>query len=297
MLTFGTANKNYYRNYSEWNSVCFPLVREYESYQVDLKLDKEELDAHREAQTRIKNEYAKLSNELNKVSGDIRSKIVCSDELKMKMLKHLRDIVAMLKLGREIMESKIDEKWVHTVDIPDFKETAKLPDDIEQNLSQFTGLLADNVHADPAMAKNLLDGVAVYANDRKRIQGNATQNTPAEYSEEELAEVTGAMEQSLQRGIALFDSFVQLKVQQLNGQLASAAYDKELKKHSDEFKREMAKIDNKSAYLREVFKRINLASNEDERKQAMSLLSDLSGYSLSEQEFTDFINGKKQIEL
>lgn len=50
-------------------------------------------------------------------------------------------------------------------------------------------------------------------------------------------------------------------------------------------------------YLREVFKRINLASNEDERKQAMSLLSDLSGYSLSEQEFTDFINGKKQIEL
>ena len=84
---------------------------------------------------------------------------------------------------------------------------------------------------------------------------------------------------------------------QLNGQLASAAYDKELKKHADEFKREMAKIDNKSAYLREVFKRINLASNEDERKQAMSLLSDLSGYSLSEQEFTDFINGKKQIEL
>lgn len=297
LLTFGTANKNYYRNYSEWNSVCFPLVREYESYQVDLKLDKEELDAHREAQTRIKNEYAKLSNELNKVSGDIRSKIVCSDELKMKMLKHLRDIVAMLKLGREIMESKIDEKWVHTVDIPDFKETAKLPADIEQNLSQFTGLLADNVHADPAMAKNLLDGVAVYANDRKRIQGNATQNTPAEYSEEELAEVTGAMEQSLQRGIALFDSFAQLKVQQLNGQLASAAYDKELKKHADEFKREMAKIDNKSAYLREVFKRINLASNEDERKQAMSLLSDLSGYSLSEQEFTDFINGKKQIEL
>jgi hypothetical protein len=29
----------------------------------------------------------------------------------------------------------------------------------------------------------------------------------------------------------------------------------------------------------------------------MSLLSDLSGYSLSEQEFADFMNGKKQIEL
>ena len=104
-ITFGMANKNYYRDFTEWNAVCFPLVREYESYQVDLKLDKEELESHREEQTRIKNEYAKLSSELDKVSKEIRSKIVCSDELKLKMLKHLRDMVAMLKLGREIMES------------------------------------------------------------------------------------------------------------------------------------------------------------------------------------------------
>lgn len=297
-ITFGMANKNYYRDFAEWNAVCFPLVREYESYQVDLKLDKEELESHREEQTRIKNEYAKLSSELDKVSKEIRSKIVCSDDLKLKMLKHLRDMVAMLKLGREIMESKIDEKLVHTVDIPDYREAAKLPADVEQNLSLFTGMLADNLHADKDMAKNLLDGVEAYTKDTKKIEGKtAQQNKPAEYSEEDLAQLTGAMEQSLQKGIALFDSFAKLKAQQLSGSLASAAYDKELKKHADEFKREMAKIDNKSAYLREVFKRINLAGSEVERKQAMELMSDLSGYSLSEQEFTEFINGKKQIEL
>ena len=297
-ITFGMANKNYYRDFAEWNAVCFPLVREYESYQVDLKLDKEELESHREEQTRIKNEYAKLSSELDKVSKEIRSKIVCSDDLKLKMLKHLRYMVAMLKLGREIMESKIDEKLVHTVDIPDYREAAKLPADVEQNLSQFTGMLADNLHADKDMAKNLLDGVEAYTKDHKKIEGKtAQQNKPAEYSEEDLAMTTEAMEQSLQKGIVLFDSFAKLKAQQLNGKLASVAYDKELKKHADEFKREMAKIDNKSAYLREVFKRINLAGSEEERKQAMELMSDLSGFSLSEQEFTEFINGKKQIEL
>lgn len=68
----------------------------------------------------------------------------------------------MLKLGREIMESKIDEKLVHTVDIPDYREAAKLPADVEQNLSQFTGMLADNLYADKNMAKNLLDGVEAY---------------------------------------------------------------------------------------------------------------------------------------
>lgn len=297
-ITFGVANKNYYRNFAEWNAVCFPLVREYESYQVDLKLDKEELESHREEQTRIKNEYAKLSSELDKVSKEIRSKIVCSDDLKLKMLKHLRDMVAMLKLGREIMESKIDEKLVHTVDIPDYREAAKLPADVEQNLSQFTGMLADNLHADKDMAKNLLDGVEAYTKDHKKIEGKtAQQNKPTEYTEEDLAMTTEAMEQSLQKGIVLFDSFAKLKAQQLSGCLASAAYDEELKKHADEFKREMAKIDNKSAYLREVFKRVNLAGSEEERKQAMELMSDLSGYSLSEQEFTEFINGKKQIEL
>lgn len=296
-FTFGVANKNYYRDYAEWNDNCFPLIREYESYQVDLKLDKDELATHREAQTQLKNEHAKLSSELSKVSSEIRSKIVCSDEVKLKMLKHLRGLVAMLKLGREIMESKIDEKLVHTVDIPDYRESAKLPADVEQNLSLFTGMLADNLHADKDMAKELLDGVAEYTRRDKKLEGKTTQGKPVEYSEEDLAMATDAMEHSLQQGIALFDSFAQLKAQQLSGRLASAAYDEELRKHVDEFKREMAKIDNKSAYLREVFKRINLASNEEERKQAMLLLSDLSGYSLSEQEFADFINGKKQIEL
>ena len=296
-FTFGVANKNYYRDFAEWNDNCFPLIREYESYQVDLKLDKDELAAHREAQTQLKSEHTKLSSELSKVSSEIRSKIVCSDDLKLKMLKHLRSLVAMLKLGREIMESKIDEKLVHTVDIPDYREAAKLPADIEQNISLFTGMLADNLHADREMAKKLLDGVTEYAGADKKVEGKNAQGKQTEYSEEDLEMTTGAMEQSLQQGIALFDSFTQLKTLQLNGRLASAAYDEELRKHADAFKREMAKIDNKSAYLREVFKRINLASNEEERKQAILLLSDLSGYSLSEQEFTDFINGKKQIEL
>ena len=296
-LTLGTANKDYYRDFSEWNAVCFPLVREYEGYQVDLKLDKEELDSHRQAQTRLKNEYAKLSKEMDKVSSEIRSKIVCSDELRLKMLKHLRDMVAMLRLGREIMESKIDEKLLHAVEIPNYRESPKLPADIEQNLSQFTNLLADNLHADKNMAKNLLDGISEYAGSPKKIKGNVAQNKSGEYSEKDLTMVTDAMEQSLQQGVTLFESFARLKIQQLNGKLASAAYGKELKKHADEFKREMDKIDNKSAYLREVFKRINLANNEEERKQAMLMLSDLSGFSLSEQEFTDFLNGKKQIEL
>ena len=301
-LTFGTANKNYYRDFSEWNANCFPLIREYESYQVDLKLDKDELASHNEAIAGLKSEHSQLSVRLDAVSKEIRSKIVSTDDVKLKMLKHLRDMVAMLKLGREIMESKLDERLIHTVEIPDYKETAKLPADIEENLSQFTGILADNLHADRDMAIGILDGTTELLKKRKAIDGKANgaetkQNAPVQYSDEDLAMVTDKAEESVQRAVSLFDTLAKLKLQQLNGKLASAAYDKELAKYSDMWKRDIAKIDNKSAYLREVFKRINLASSEDERKQAMLLLSDISGYKLSEHDFADFMNGKKQIEL
>lgn len=299
-LTLGTARRNYYRNYSEWDAVCTPLIREFDNMQVDLKLDREELLSHQEAAKATKSEHARLAARLDAVSREIRSKIVCSDELKLKMLKHLRDVVAMLKLGREIAESRLDEKLLRSVDITDFKETAKLPADVEQNLSEFTNLLADHLHADRHMAVRLLDGVEQVAGDiDNRLYGPTFRQEaqPPTYTDEELGMVEAKAEEVLQRGVALLGSVAQLKLQQLNGRIAAAAYDEQLDHYKKMFKGYLDKIDDKSAYLRQVFTRINLADSEQERKQAMEMLSDLSGYTLSMQDFNDFINGNKQIEL
>lgn len=298
-LTFGTANKNYYREYSEWDAVCMPLIREYEDNQVDLKLDKEELASHQESLKALKSQHSKLAAQLNEVSMAIRKKVVCTDDIKLSMLKHLRDIVAMLKLGREIVECKLDENLLHTVEIPDFKHTMKLPEDLEQNLTNFTNILADNLHADSQMAVNLLNGISQMESGHKSIQGGQSKDDEKvpSYSEEDLSMVTAKADEALQQGVALFDSVAKLKLQQIEGKLASAAYDAELQKYSDKFKGCLDKIDNKSAYLREVFRKINLASDEEERKLAMQLLSDLSGYTLSERDFTEFMNGNQQIEL
>lgn len=300
LLTLGTARRNYYRNYSEWDAVCTPLIREFDNMQVDLKLDREELLSHQEAAKATKSEHARLAARLDAVSREIRSKIVCSDELKLKMLKHLRDVVAMLKLGREIAESRLDEKLLRSVDITDFKEIAKLPADVEQNLSEFTNLLADHLHADRRMAVRLLDGVGQVAGDVDNRLYGPTSRQEAQaptYTDEELGMVEAKAEEVLQRGVALLDSVAQLKLQQLNGRIAAAAYDEQLDHYKEMFKGYLDKIDDKSAYLRQVFRRINLADSEQERKQAMEMLSDISGYTLSMQDFSDFMNGNKQIEL
>ena len=288
IVTFGKANKDYNRNYAEWDAVCYPLVREYENYQVDLKLDKDELAAHQSDLKAKQQEQHLVKQKLDEVNKQIRSKINASNDTQLKMLPHLRTVIAMLRLGREIMETKLDKKLTGTVSIPDFKSTEKLPTDIENNLSLFTSTLADNIHADRGMAEALLNGVDDY---------RGVDEKDRKYSEEDLAQVTEASEQTLQQGMSLLDSALQLKKQQLNGKLASAAYDEAFDKIASDFRKQIKGIDNKSAFVREVMRRANLAKNDDERKQALLMLSELSGQNLSEQEFKDFINGKKQINL
>ena len=206
----------------------------------------------------------------------------------MKMLPHLRTVIAMLRLGREIMESKLDKRLVGTVDIPDFNATEKLPADIESNLSLFTSTLADNLHADRGLAVALLNGVDDYRD---------TQDEDRHYSEDDIAQVTEASEQTLQQGLALLDSAMKLKTQQLKGKLAAAAYDEAFDKIASDFRRQLKGIDDKSVFLREVMRRAHLAINDDDRKQALLMLSELSGQNLTEQDFRDFISGKKTIEL
>lgn len=291
IITFGNANKNYNRNYAEWDAVCYPLVREYESYQVDLKLDKDELAAHQSDLKAKQQEKHLIKQKLDDVNKQIRSKINASSDTQLKMLPHLRTVIAMLRLGREIMETKLDKKLTGTVSIPDFQSTEKLPADIENNLTLFTSTLADNLHADRGMAEALLNGIdSLTPNPSLKGEGR---DLP-KYTDEDIETVSEASEQALQQGISLLDSALQLKKQQLNGKLAGAAYDEEFGKIASGFRKQIKNIDNKSAFVREIMRRANLAKSYDERKQALLMLSELSGQSLSEQDFKDFIDGKKK---
>ena len=288
LFTFGTARKNYYRDYTEWDEVCRPLIKEYESNQVDLKLDKDELARHRQDLRDCQADREQVANELETLNRQIRENIHASKDLQLRMLPHLRAVVAMLRLGREIMETKLDERLTRAINIPDMTEATRLPSDVEDNLSLFTNMLADNLHVGQQEAKALLDGIDEY---------RETSDEEHPYTEEELNLVAGAAGQTLGKAMELLDSFVRLKTQQLNGKLAAAAYDKEYQRLTSGFRRQIENIDDKSAFLRQIMTRVNTAQSEDGRRQAFMSLAELSGISVSDQELDDFINGDKQIEL
>ena len=146
----------------------------------------------------------------------------------------------------------------------------------------------------------MLDEIKEEVDDEKALPANPKEGEKKQkpaYSDEHLKQVTVASEAALQQGIALFDSAARLHLQQLNGEIAERAYNEAFRKLSEEFKGYIKATDDKSAYLRKVMQRVHLASNEEERKQALLLMSDLSGFTLSEKEFDEFLKGNRQIEL
>ncbi len=288
ILTFGSASKRYARNYAEWDEVCFPLVREYESNMADLKLNKEELTSHEAEVKELQNERKECARKLDALSKQIRDKAKASPDVKLKMLPHLRSVVALLRLGREIMETKLDKRLVGTLSVPDFRTALALPADIEGNLTQFTALLADNVKADKNTALDLLNNV----DDCRDIDIKNRK-----YSDEEVTQVEAASNAAVQKGVSLLNSIIELNAKKLHGSLAAAEYDRYYENVADEFRKQINAIDNKNAFVREVMRRANLATSDAERKQALLALSELSGQSLSERDFNAFLNGEMDIQL
>lgn len=79
--------------------------------------------------------------------------------------------------------------------------------------------------------------------------------------------------------------------------MAHKAYDKELKKLQQEFRRAIAGIDDKGAVLRECLKNINSSMNSEQLKDGLLSLAGKNGANFSRQDWDDFLNGKKNIEL
>ena len=140
LLTFGAASKKYARDYYELDEVCFPLVKEYETNMADLNLNKDELASHERELKAMQKKRAEFAKQHEAISKKIRDRVKTSADVKLKMLPNLRQLVALLRLGREIMETKLDKSLVGTVSIPDFKTSVALPAEMENSLTQFTTL-------------------------------------------------------------------------------------------------------------------------------------------------------------
>lgn len=283
LLCFGPAKQKYNREVYEWDQACAPVISKYEDLQTDVKLDSEELDKQMSQLKENKIEYQRARKKLLDVNRRIMSKISVSDELKLRMLPHLESMIRLLRIAREIAGLKLDGRLTNVVSIK--RQDTELPQDLKQNIASFAKSLKDNVKISEGMARDSYYAVAdEYPDDRRPAPADFRQLTDVENN-------------AVQSAVSLLESWAYLKTMQEQSTMAHKAYDKELKKLQQEFRRAIAGIDDKGTVLRECLKNINSSMNSEQLKDGLLSLAGKSGANISRKDWDDFLNGRKSIEL
>ncbi|MCQ2192250.1 MAG: hypothetical protein MJZ23_05230 [Paludibacteraceae bacterium] len=264
MATFGGSAKDYNRAVFEWNAACAPVVNTYEDMQADRLLNEKELASHKEALKAQEEKYAQLKAKLYTINDKLMAILGTNEEAKLALLSHLKPMVALLHLGKDIMESKLDQQLVNTVDIKNHNQTVELPSMIADNL--------DRLSQQIKQANNSLNGPNTTASDK--------------------------FEQQMVMGCAMImDEWLKIGKEELRLRKVGNEYDNELKHLQLHFKNYLKQVDDKGAYLNEVLKHINTAKSNDELRNALLELGEWDANSISEQDWNDFLNGNKPLNI
>ena len=290
LLTLGSANQKYNRDIYDWNQACAPVISQYEEIRTDVKLDNDELEQLQRHLNENKRMHQQLKEKLRRLNREIMSKISVSPDLQMKMLPHLESMVKLLRIAREIASCKLDSKLVKTVSIA--RQDTELPQELKQNLQLFTNTLREHVAIDNETAKSsfyAVSGEAPTGSEQPTSSGNA--------SEADFAQLSDAENTAIQNTVNLLESWSHLKAMQEQSAIAHQAYDKELEKLQEAFRSNLADIDNRGIILRESLKKINTTTSEEELKKGLLSLAQKEGESFSKEDWNEFLNGTKTIEL
>lgn len=280
LLSFGKANERYNRNMYEWKINDYPVIQEYEKYKEDIHLDKEELLIQQNTLESNTKEYYTSQLQLKQYNKRIREKIQIDNDIKNKFAKHLESIIGLLHIAKSILESKLDEHFIKTVQITDYTST-QLPNDIKNCIHAFTEELREENY---------------FSNDSNQsaTEGKEVDLTPQEKKDlEMMQQLTDHENEAIQKAIGLFEEWSNLQVQKESGKIKSQYYEQQLHNIQDEFDKSMKDIDNQSIFLKETLKRINIATNNEELVNALLSLSN-GRISLTEKDIDDFLKGNKQ---
>lgn len=271
VLTFGSADKKYSQKMFKWKGVYGNLVKEYENAIVDEAVYGQDLNYQDDARREAEEKLTQLKAKQKELTDKILKTISVDTDMKKKLASHLEDIIRMLHVGKEILESGLDTKSIKAINIDTFHSN-ELPEDIKNAVADF---------------KDFVNEVA------PDLKEDVKNHMAKEFNEQELAEMKKVYAESLK----LTDALISLEALKEQNQVSSEIYDKELEKIQEEFNSQMAKTDAKADVLGNVLKEINTAPDAETRKKALIKLTERGKTFASEEEFNNFINGTLTINI
>lgn len=286
LLNFGPMARNYNRRIYEWDAVYTPVIRNYENLEVDLNLDKEELQNYLTGLERDKRQYEDIRQKFTEISRKIVNVIKVNPQVKAAMASHLKDLVDLLRTARYVVSQKPDDKNL----VPTFKleapQSVTLPAAYAERINTFMDSLRHVVSFD----ENLAAKSVSYLNREMGYKDETL--TPGQ-----ALEVAQAQARAVQQGISLLQSWTKLKADEAQDEVTEAGYRHQLARLQADFKQQLQAIDNKAAVLKGILAQINTASDDETLKEGLKLLSGIKGTTLTDRDIDAFLEGRQQIEL
>lgn len=274
-LTFGAAERSYNQKIYKWNSLYGNVVKEYENAGMDVNADVVELETHVKGRKEKEQKLMTLKAKQQELTDMILEKISVDLEMKKMLASHIEDIVRMLHIGKEILESGIDECSIRSIKIDEFRSN-ELPAELKDAVSQFKQMFNDAADS---------------------VKENIAKDYAKEYNEEESVELTDKTSAVIDESMRLADSVMSLMRMRDNNQLTSEVYDAELDKVKKEFDNKIKNIDSQSDVLGEVLKKINTAGDSDSLKKAFVELAKDSKVFANEDDVIKFLKGEIKITI
>lgn len=292
MLSFGTLETKYNREISEWYNNCAPAIRYYEELLTDQKLDSEELEKQKRIHKAETQNIKKLQKEAAKLSSKLRNQLSASAEVKKNILPHLENIIRLLKIAKDIVSSKLDDRYIKAIKISEY-QSDELPASVVNNIEDFANSIKESllIGQDEFIVGPELAEITDKNGDRQTIEIPGT-----EISETDSSALADKANNVINNTARLLAETCKLEMMKRESRIANEAYAKQLRVLQNEFKQQMLKINNEGDILRESLKNINLADNIDDLKKGLMSLSN-NRYNLTEEELNDFLNGTKNIQI
>ena len=277
-LSFGSMKKKYDSKLFDWKQEFGAFADKYEELCADTKLAREDLDAQQNKLSEGKKPLQELSQQLNDISKKIATVIKDNPDAKRRLSVHLENMVRLLRVAKDIAGAKLDQRLVSKVKVESVSDLA-LDDKTIKNLDLFTDTLKKNLKVDSEQLANA---------------ANAKGET---LSQQQATEIAARFNDEIGTGINLINQLGKLNSLKKQDQMSQEFYDKQIEILKADFQRNIAAIDQKADVVKEILRQLNSSGSPDETRRALLQLSDSEFQFLSPQEWEDFFNGNKTIEI
>lgn len=265
-LSFGSSGKKYSRDIYEWDQNCSPVVRQYNDLQVDIKLDSDELRQHEAAFMKNKMQYKGLKTKLSAVNADILGTISVEKSLQTALLPYVESVIKLLRLGRQIAESKLDDGLMKAVSVENV--SIDLPEHVKENVRTFIDVFKD--------------GLAVES---------------PEDADPDLIMVDKAENDAVEGVMNLVQQCVNLGLMERQSAIAGEEYDKELSRLQASFRKYIPALDRQSDRLLESLRKMNTTDNHENLKAGLLTLAGDDCPVFKDDDWNEFLRGNKTIKL